>query len=119
MSLLLALLTAAVEPPAPASTAGTDGAGKGRRKRLYLGPKPGPAPQPPAPPAPAVQPAQPAPQPAEPYSPRLPAVLQGMLDAMVPPAVEPVQILAVEAPQVDRFADDDYAALIAAEMLLA
>lgn len=114
MSLLLALLTAAVEPPAPASTAGTDGAGKGRRKRLYLGPKPGPAPQPSAPPAPTVQPAQPA----EPYSPRLPAVLQGLLDAMVPPAVEPVQILAIEAPQVDRFADDDYAALIAAEMLM-
>lgn len=103
-----------------APTEGTDGAGKGRRKRLYLGPKPGPALTPPSPPPPAIQPpAQPAPQPAEPYSPRLPAVLQSLLDAMAPPVVEPVQVLTVEAPQVDRFADDDYAALIAAEMLLA
>lgn len=99
----------------PAST-GADTAGKGRRKRLYLGPKPGPAPQPPAP---AVQPAQPAPQLAEPYTPRLPGVLQGLLDVMPAPVFEPAAQIQSAPAQDERLADDDHAALIAAEMLLA
>jgi hypothetical protein len=38
---------------------------------------------------------------------------------MAPPAVAQAPIQAIEAQPVDRFADDDHAALIAAEMLLA
>ena len=116
MLLLLFAGLGGSEPPAVVAS-GADTAGNGRRKRLYLGPKPGPVAQP----APlAAPPAQPAPVAVEPYRPQLPAALQAMLRQAPQPdstaaALELASAMVAQA----REEDDDYAALVAAEMLLA
>jgi len=106
------------EPPAVVAS-GADTAGKGRRKRLYLGPKPGPVAEvapPAAPPAPATPAAPPA---VEPYRPQLPAALEALLRPAPLRDTNAEMALAAAMLADANEADDEHAALIAAEMLLA